>query len=53
MIDNVVVPVASTYGVSKEYEYLKVSIAEFLTGYLFFLMLKFLLHFYAFMLTSF
>ncbi|ONK81219.1 uncharacterized protein A4U43_C01F26650 [Asparagus officinalis] len=32
MIDNVVVPVASTYGLSKEYEYLKASIAEFLTG---------------------
>ena len=35
MIDNVVVPVTSTYGLSKEYEYLKASIAEFLTGYLF------------------
>lgn len=32
MIDNVVVPVASSYGLSKEYEYLKSSIDEFLTG---------------------
>ncbi|KAJ6800048.1 2-phytyl-1,4-beta-naphthoquinone methyltransferase, chloroplastic [Iris pallida] len=31
-IDNMVVPVASLYGLSGEYEYLKVSIAEFLTG---------------------
>ncbi|XP_021692524.2 2-phytyl-1,4-beta-naphthoquinone methyltransferase, chloroplastic isoform X2 [Hevea brasiliensis] len=32
MIDNVVVPVASAYGLAKEYEYLKSSIREFLTG---------------------
>ncbi|XP_074571907.1 2-phytyl-1,4-beta-naphthoquinone methyltransferase, chloroplastic isoform X2 [Curcuma longa] len=32
MLDNVVVPVASTYGLSQEYKYLKGSIAEFLTG---------------------
>ncbi|XP_044490490.1 2-phytyl-1,4-beta-naphthoquinone methyltransferase, chloroplastic [Mangifera indica] len=32
MIDNVVVPVASGYGLAKEYEYLKSSIKEFLTG---------------------
>ncbi|XP_065874470.1 2-phytyl-1,4-beta-naphthoquinone methyltransferase, chloroplastic isoform X2 [Euphorbia lathyris] len=32
MIDNVVVPVASGYGLTKEYEYLKSSIREFLTG---------------------
>ncbi|WCJ38485.1 Ubiquinone/menaquinone biosynthesis C-methyltransferase UbiE [Euphorbia peplus] len=32
MIDNVVVPVASSYGLKREYEYLKVSIREFLTG---------------------
>ncbi|KAL5725188.1 hypothetical protein ACHQM5_008358 [Ranunculus cassubicifolius] len=32
MIDNVVVPVASNYGLAKEYEYLKSSIREFLTG---------------------
>ncbi|OVA20752.1 UbiE/COQ5 methyltransferase [Macleaya cordata] len=32
MIDNVVVPVASSYGLAKEYEYLKSSIREFLTG---------------------
>ncbi|MQM11808.1 hypothetical protein Taro_044718 [Colocasia esculenta] len=32
MIDNVVVPVASTYGLAKEYAYLKTSIQEFLTG---------------------
>ncbi|XP_038976802.1 2-phytyl-1,4-beta-naphthoquinone methyltransferase, chloroplastic-like isoform X1 [Phoenix dactylifera] len=32
MIDNVVVPVASNYGFSREYRYLKASIAEYLTG---------------------
>jgi len=32
MIDNVVVPVASGYGLSEEYRYLKSSIREFLTG---------------------
>ncbi|XP_021895848.1 2-phytyl-1,4-beta-naphthoquinone methyltransferase, chloroplastic isoform X2 [Carica papaya] len=32
MIDNVVVPVAALYGLSKEYEYLKTSIKSFLTG---------------------
>ncbi|KAI4354430.1 hypothetical protein L6164_003291 [Bauhinia variegata] len=32
MIDNVVVPVASGYGLSEEYAYLKSSIREFLTG---------------------
>ncbi|KAI4384683.1 hypothetical protein MLD38_002802 [Melastoma candidum] len=32
MIDNVVVPVASSYGLGKEYEYLKSSIDRFLTG---------------------
>ncbi|XP_042431432.1 2-phytyl-1,4-beta-naphthoquinone methyltransferase, chloroplastic-like isoform X2 [Zingiber officinale] len=32
MLDKVVVPVASNYGLSQEYEYLKGSIAEFLTG---------------------
>ncbi|KDP26624.1 hypothetical protein JCGZ_17782 [Jatropha curcas] len=32
MIDNVVVPMASRYGLAKEYEYLKNSIREFLTG---------------------
>ncbi|XP_073104055.1 2-phytyl-1,4-beta-naphthoquinone methyltransferase, chloroplastic isoform X3 [Elaeis guineensis] len=32
MIDNVVVPVASNYRLSKEYRYLKASIAEYLTG---------------------
>ncbi|KAG1342859.1 2-phytyl-1,4-beta-naphthoquinone methyltransferase, chloroplastic [Cocos nucifera] len=32
MIDNVVVPIASNYGLSKEYRYLKASIAEYLTG---------------------
>ncbi|CAA6671442.1 unnamed protein product [Spirodela intermedia] len=32
MIDNVVVPVASSYGLSEEYAYLKASIQEFLTG---------------------
>ncbi|KAF2286718.1 hypothetical protein GH714_023951 [Hevea brasiliensis] len=32
MIDNVVLPVASAYGLAKEYEYLKSSIREFLTG---------------------
>ncbi|KAI9111830.1 hypothetical protein K1719_017520 [Acacia pycnantha] len=31
-IDNVVVPVASGYGLSEEYRYLKSSIREFLTG---------------------
>ncbi|XP_030960989.1 2-phytyl-1,4-beta-naphthoquinone methyltransferase, chloroplastic-like isoform X2 [Quercus lobata] len=32
MIDNVVVTVATGYGLAKEYEYLKSSIKEFLTG---------------------
>ncbi|XP_027187632.1 2-phytyl-1,4-beta-naphthoquinone methyltransferase, chloroplastic isoform X2 [Cicer arietinum] len=32
MIDNIVVPVASVYGLSEEYRYLKSSIREFLTG---------------------
>lgn len=32
MIDNVVVPVATGYGLAKEYKYLKSSIKEFLTG---------------------
>ncbi|CAI0431067.1 unnamed protein product [Linum tenue] len=32
MIDNVVVPVATGYGLAEEYEYLKNSIREFLTG---------------------
>lgn len=32
MIDNVVVPVATAYGLAKEYEYLKGSIREYLTG---------------------
>ncbi|KDO82329.1 hypothetical protein CISIN_1g025144mg [Citrus sinensis] len=32
MIDNVVVPVASGYGLAEEYQYLKSSIREFLTG---------------------
>ncbi|XP_054809481.1 2-phytyl-1,4-beta-naphthoquinone methyltransferase, chloroplastic-like [Prosopis cineraria] len=32
MIDNVVVPVASGYGLAEEYRYLKSSIREFLTG---------------------
>ncbi|KAL2317333.1 hypothetical protein Fmac_031209 [Flemingia macrophylla] len=32
MIDNIVVPVASCYGLSEEYTYLKSSIREFLTG---------------------
>lgn len=32
MLDNVVVPVATGYGFAKEYEYLKSSIREFLTG---------------------
>ncbi|XP_020698113.2 2-phytyl-1,4-beta-naphthoquinone methyltransferase, chloroplastic [Dendrobium catenatum] len=31
-LDNVVVPIASTYGLSEEYKYLKSSIAEFMTG---------------------
>nr|CAD1838340.1 unnamed protein product [Ananas comosus var. bracteatus] len=31
-IDNAVVPLASRYGLAEEYEYLKGSIAEFLTG---------------------
>lgn len=33
MIDNVVVPVASGYGLAEEYQYLKSSIREFLTGW--------------------
>ncbi|XVF02502.1 hypothetical protein REPUB_Repub04eG0180800 [Reevesia pubescens] len=32
MIDNVVVPTATVYGLAKEYKYLKTSIDEFLTG---------------------
>ncbi|KAF3431231.1 hypothetical protein FNV43_RR25961 [Rhamnella rubrinervis] len=32
MIDNVVVPAASSYGLAEEYKYLKSSINEFLTG---------------------
>lgn len=32
MIDNVVVPVATSYGLAKEYEYLKYSIDGYLTG---------------------
>nr|GMC91770.1 2-phytyl-1,4-beta-naphthoquinone methyltransferase, chloroplastic [Ipomoea batatas]GMC93617.1 2-phytyl-1,4-beta-naphthoquinone methyltransferase, chloroplastic [Ipomoea batatas]GMC99565.1 2-phytyl-1,4-beta-naphthoquinone methyltransferase, chloroplastic [Ipomoea batatas]GMD01300.1 2-phytyl-1,4-beta-naphthoquinone methyltransferase, chloroplastic [Ipomoea batatas] len=32
MIDNVVVPVASGYGLADEYKYLKTSIKDFLTG---------------------
>ncbi|KAL8241637.1 hypothetical protein R6Q59_011939 [Mikania micrantha] len=32
MIDNIVVPVAAGYGLSKEYQYLKSSIQGFLTG---------------------
>ncbi|KAJ8494184.1 hypothetical protein OPV22_015905 [Ensete ventricosum] len=32
IIDNVVVPTATEYGLSQEYKYLKTSIAEFLTG---------------------
>ncbi|OMO78292.1 UbiE/COQ5 methyltransferase [Corchorus capsularis] len=32
MIDNVVVPTATVYGLAKEYQYLKTSIKEFLTG---------------------
>ncbi|GAV61992.1 Ubie_methyltran domain-containing protein [Cephalotus follicularis] len=32
MIDNVVVPVATVYGLAKEYKYLKSSIKEFFTG---------------------
>lgn len=32
MIDNVVVPVATGYGLEEEYRYLKSSIKEFLTG---------------------
>lgn len=32
MIDKIVVPVASGYGLAKEYEYLKHSIQEYLTG---------------------
>jgi ubiquinone/menaquinone biosynthesis C-methylase UbiE len=35
MIDNAVVPVATAYGLAKEYEYLKGSIREFLTGFSF------------------
>lgn len=33
MIDDVVVPVATGYGLAKEYQYLKSSIKEFLTGW--------------------
>lgn len=32
MIDNIVVPVASGYGLENEYKYLKSSIRDFLTG---------------------
>ncbi|KAJ9554309.1 hypothetical protein OSB04_018354 [Centaurea solstitialis] len=32
MIDNIIVPVAASYGLSEEYQYLKRSIQEFLTG---------------------
>lgn len=32
MMDNVVVPVASTYGLADEYRYLRDSINDFLTG---------------------
>lgn len=32
MIDNVVVPVASGFGLAEDYKYLKISIREFLTG---------------------
>ncbi|XP_018447421.2 2-phytyl-1,4-beta-naphthoquinone methyltransferase, chloroplastic [Raphanus sativus] len=32
MIDNIVVPVATLYDLAKEYEYLKYSISEYLTG---------------------
>ncbi|GAB2280492.1 hypothetical protein Dimus_015119 [Dionaea muscipula] len=32
MIDNVVVPIAGGYGLAEEYEYLKISIKQFLTG---------------------
>ncbi|XP_076892514.1 2-phytyl-1,4-beta-naphthoquinone methyltransferase, chloroplastic-like [Bidens hawaiensis] len=32
MIDNIVVPVAASYGLSEEYRYLKTSIQEFYTG---------------------
>lgn len=32
MIDTVVVPVATGYGLAKEYEYLKSSIQGYLTG---------------------
>ena len=34
MIDNVVVPVATGYGLAEEYEYLKSSVQEYLTGLL-------------------
>lgn len=34
MIDNVVVPVATSYGLAEEYQYLKSSIQGFLTGLL-------------------
>ena len=34
MIDNVVVPVATGYGLADEYAYLKSSVQEFLTGLL-------------------
>lgn len=33
MIDNVVVPVASGFGLAEDYRYLKNSIREFLTGW--------------------
>ena len=31
-IDNVVVPLASGYGLTEEYKYLKISISQYLTG---------------------
>ena len=34
MIENVVVPVATGYGLADEYAYLKSSVQEFLTGLL-------------------
>lgn len=32
MVDNIVVPIASGYGLANEYHYLKDSIKEYLTG---------------------
>jgi hypothetical protein len=37
-IDNVVVPLASGYGLTEEYKYLKSSIAQYLTGIVYFLL---------------